>query len=645
MIITLKDGSKKEYAQAMSIIDIARDISEGLARVACVGEVDGQTEDLRTVIDKDCELNILTAKDAEGLAALRHTASHVMAQAIKRLYPSAKLAIGPSIADGFYYDIDFETPITADDLEKIEAEMKKIIKEALPLERFTLPREEALALMKEKEEPYKVELIEDLPEGEEISFYKQGEFTDLCAGPHLMNTKEVGKAYKLTSIAGAYWRGNEHNKMLTRIYATAFAKKEELEAYITMMEEAKKRDHRKLGKELGLFMMHEAGPGFPFFLPKGMVLKNTLLEYWREIHKKAGYVEISTPIILNRSLWETSGHWDHYKDNMYTTVIDDQDYAIKPMNCPGGVLVYASEPRSYRDLPLRMGELGIVHRHEKSGQLHGLMRVRCFTQDDAHIFMTPEQIKDEIKGVAQLIDSVYKLFGFKYHVELSTRPEDSMGSDEDWEMATDGLRSALDEMGLDYVVNEGDGAFYGPKIDFHLVDAIGRTWQCGTIQLDFQLPQRFELEYIGADGEKHRPIMIHRVAFGSIERFIGILIEHFAGAFPTWLAPIQVKVLPISDKYMDYAEKVKAALDAENIRAEVDTRSEKIGYKIREAQKNKIPYMLVVGQKEEEDGVVSVRSRFKGDEGQASLESFIENIKKEIVSREASAVEVKAEQK
>ena len=645
MIITLKDGSKKEYAQAMSIIDIARDISEGLARVACVGEVDGQTEDLRTVIDKDCELNILTAKDAEGLAALRHTASHVMAQAIKRLYPSAKLAIGPSIADGFYYDIDFETPITADDLEKIEAEMKKIIKEALPLERFTLPREEALALMKEKEEPYKVELIEDLPEGEEISFYKQGEFTDLCAGPHLMNTKEVGKAYKLTSIAGAYWRGNEHNKMLTRIYATAFAKKEELEAYITMMEEAKKRDHRKLGKELGLFMMHEAGPGFPFFLPKGMVLKNTLLEYWREIHKKAGYVEISTPIILNRSLWETSGHWDHYKDNMYTTVIDDQDYAIKPMNCPGGVLVYASEPRSYRDLPLRMGELGIVHRHEKSGQLHGLMRVRCFTQDDAHIFMTPEQIKDEIKGVAQLIDSVYKLFGFKYHVELSTRPEDSMGSDEDWEMATDGLRSALDEMGLDYVVNEGDGAFYGPKIDFHLVDAIGRTWQCGTIQLDFQLPQRFELEYIGADGEKHRPIMIHRVAFGSIERFIGILIEHFAGAFPTWLAPIQVKVLPISDKYMDYAEKVKAALDAENIRVEVDTRSEKIGYKIREAQKNKIPYMLVVGQKEEEDGVVSVRSRFKGDEGQASLESFIENIKKEIVSREARAVEVKAEQK
>ena len=645
MIITLKDGSKKEYAKAMSIIDIARDISEGLARVACVGEVDGQVEDLRTVLDKDCELNILTVKDEAGLAALRHTASHVMAQAIKRLYPSAKLAIGPSIADGFYYDIDFETPITADDLEKIEAEMKKIIKEALPLERFTLPREEALALMKEKEEPYKVELIEDLPEGEEISFYKQGEFTDLCAGPHLMNTKEVGKAYKLTSIAGAYWRGNEHNKMLTRIYATAFAKKEELEAYVTMMEEAKKRDHRKLGKELGLFMMHEAGPGFPFFLPKGMVLKNTLLEYWREIHKKAGYVEISTPIILNRSLWETSGHWDHYKDNMYTTVIDDQDYAIKPMNCPGGVLVYASEPRSYRDLPLRMGELGIVHRHEKSGQLHGLMRVRCFTQDDAHIFMTPEQIKDEIKGVAQLIDSVYKLFGFKYHVELSTRPEDSMGSDEDWEMATDGLRSALDEMGLDYVVNEGDGAFYGPKIDFHLVDAIGRTWQCGTIQLDFQLPQRFELEYIGADGEKHRPIMIHRVAFGSIERFIGILIEHFAGAFPTWLSPEQVRVLPISDKYLDYANQVNAKLNEEGIRSSVDSRAEKIGYKIRDARLMKVPYMLIVGAKEEEQGLVSVRSRFAGDEGQTELASFVDSIKEEVRTRTLRETVVVEEEK
>ena len=644
MKITLKDGSVKEYAQPMAVIDIAKDLSEGLARVACAGEVDGEVVDLRTVVDRDAQVNILTAGDEGGLSTLRHTASHVMAQAIKRLYPGTKLAIGPSIADGFYYDVDPETPLTAEDMEKIEAEMKKIVKEALPIERFTLPREEALAFMKEKEEPYKVELIEDLPEGEEISFYRQGEFTDLCAGPHLMNTKDLGKAYKLMNLAGAYWRGSEKNKMLTRVYATAFGKKADLEAYITMMEEAKKRDHRKIGRELGLFMMHEAGPGFPFFLPKGMVLKNTLLDYWREIHRKAGYVEISTPVILNRSLWETSGHWDHYKENMYTTVIDEQDYAIKPMNCPGGVLVYASEPRSYRDLPLRMGELGLVHRHEKSGQLHGLMRVRCFTQDDAHIFMTPEQIKDEIKGVANLIDQVYSLFGFKYHVELSTRPEDSMGSDEDWEMATDGLRDALDELGLPYVVNEGDGAFYGPKIDFHLEDCIGRTWQCGTIQLDFQLPQRFELEYTGADGEKHRPIMIHRVAFGSIERFIGILIEHFAGAFPTWLAPVQVKVLPISDKHMAYAEEVAKKLFDAGIRAEVDTRSEKIGYKIREAQTQKIPYMLVVGQKEEEEGTVSVRSRFAGDEGSSSLDAFLEKIQKEISSRENRKVE-KAEEK
>ena len=644
MKVTLKDGSFKEYAQPMAVIDIAKDISEGLARMACVAEIDGEVKDLRTIVDKDCTLNIFTAKDPEGLAALRHTASHVMAQAIKRIWPETKLAIGPSIADGFYYDIDRDEPVTSDDLAKIEAEMKKIIKEALPLERFELPRAEAIALMKEKNEPYKVELIEDLPEDSIISFYKQGEFTDLCAGPHLMNTKEVGKAFKLMNIAGAYWRGSEQNKMLTRIYATAFAKKEDLDAYVTMMEEAKKRDHRKLGKELGLFMMSDAGPGFPFFLPKGMILKNTLLDYWREIHKKAGYVEISTPIILNRSLWETSGHWDHYKNNMYTTVIDGEDYAIKPMNCPGGVLVYASEPRSYRDLPLRMGELGIVHRHEKSGQLHGLMRVRCFTQDDAHIFMTPEQIRDEIKNVAGLINQVYSLFGFKYHVELSTRPEDSMGSDEDWELATNSLQGALDDLGLDYVINEGDGAFYGPKIDFHLVDAIGRTWQCGTIQLDFQLPQRFELEYIGADGEKHRPIMIHRVCFGSIERFIGILIEHFAGAFPTWLAPVQVKVLPISEKYEEYAKSVKAALDAADIRAEIDLRSEKIGYKIREAQGQKIPYMLVVGQKEQADGTVSVRSRFKGDEGAEDLNVFIANIKAEIAGRVNRPVEVKKEE-
>ena len=637
MKITLKDGSSKEYAQSMSVIDIAKDISEGLARVATAGEVDGEVVDLRTVIDKDCELNILTFNDEKGKGAFRHTTSHIMAQAIKRLYPDTKLAIGPSIEDGFYYDIDRETPLVAEDLEKIEAEMKKIVKEDLPIKQYTMPRAEAIAYFKEKDEPYKVELIEDLPEDSVISFYSQGEFTDLCAGPHLMSTKPV-KAFKLTSLAGAYWRGSEKNKMLQRVYGTSYPKKAELEEYLHMMEEAKKRDHRKLGKELGLFMMREEGPGFPFFLPKGMELKNQLLDYWREIHKKAGYVEISTPIMLSRHLWETSGHWDHYKDNMYTTVIDDEDFAIKPMNCPGGILVYESEPRSYRDLPLRMGELGLVHRHEKSGQLHGLMRVRCFTQDDAHIFMTPEQVRDEIKGVVKLINEVYSLFGFKYHVELSTRPEDSMGSDEDWDMATEALRGALDDLGLPYVVNEGDGAFYGPKIDFHLEDSIGRTWQCGTIQLDFQLPLRFNLEYTGADGEKHRPIMIHRVIFGSIERFIGILTEHFAGAFPTWLAPVQVKVLPISDKYMDYAQKVLDELNNSGVRAEIDTRAEKIGYKIREAQMKKIPYMLVVGAKEEEDGLVSVRSRFEGDEGQKSLPDFLAAIKMEIQAKTAREV-------
>ena len=637
MKITLKDGSSKEYAQSMSVIDIAKDISEGLARVATAGEVDGEVVDLRTVIDKDCELNILTFNDEKGKGAFRHTTSHIMAQAIKRLYPDTKLAIGPSIEDGFYYDIDRETPLVAEDLEKIEAEMKKIVKEDLPIKQYTMPRAEAIAYFKEKDEPYKVELIEDLPEDSVISFYSQGEFTDLCAGPHLMSTKPV-KAFKLTSLAGAYWRGSEKNKMLQRVYGTSYPKKAELEEYLHMMEEAKKRDHRKLGKELGLFMMREEGPGFPFFLPKGMELKNQLLDYWREIHKKAVYVEISTPIMLSRHLWETSGHWDHYKDNMYTTVIDDEDFAIKPMNCPGGILVYESEPRSYRDLPLRMGELGLVHRHEKSGQLHGLMRVRCFTQDDAHIFMTPEQVRDEIKGVVKLINEVYSLFGFKYHVELSTRPEDSMGSDEDWDMATEALRGALDDLGLPYVVNEGDGAFYGPKIDFHLEDSIGRTWQCGTIQLDFQLPLRFNLEYTGADGEKHRPIMIHRVIFGSIERFIGILIEHFAGAFPTWLAPVQVKVLPISDKYMDYAQKVLDELNNSGVRAEIDTRAEKIGYKIREAQMKKIPYMLVVGAKEEEDGLVSVRSRFEGDEGQKSLTDFLAAIKMEIQAKTAREV-------
>ena len=640
MKITLKDGSVREYDKSMSVYEIASDISEGLARVAMAGEVNGEVVDLRTVVSEDCELNILTFQDEGGKDTFRHTSSHILAQAVKRLYPETKLAIGPAIADGFYYDVDRDIPFTTEDLEKIEKEMKKIMKEALPVESFTLPREEAIALMKEKEEPYKVELIEDLPEDAIISFYKQGEFTDLCAGPHLMNTKTV-KAFKLTSLAGAYWRGNEKNKMLTRIYGTSFTKKADLDEYLERLEEAKKRDHRKLGKELGLFMLREEGPGFPFFLPKGMALKNALLEYWREIHTKNGYVEISTPIMLSRHLWETSGHWDHYKENMYTTVIDEQDFAVKPMNCPGGILVYESEPRSYRDLPIRMGELGIVHRHEKSGQMHGLMRVRCFTQDDAHIFMTPEQVKDEIKGVATLIDEVYKMFGFKYHVELSTRPEDSMGSDEDWELATDALRDALDSLGMDYVVNEGDGAFYGPKIAFQLEDSIGRTWQCGTIQLDFQLPLRFNLEYTGADGEKHRPIMIHRVAFGSIERFIGILIEHFAGAFPTWLAPVQVKVLPISDKHLEYGEKVYAALKDAGIRVEIDTRAEKIGYKIREAQMQKIPYMLVVGAKEEEEGKVSVRSRFAGDEGQKCLKDFLCDLKKEISGKIRRSMESK----
>ena len=644
MIITLKDGSIKEYAQPMSVYEIAKDISEGLARVATAGELDGEVVDLRTVVDKDSQLNILTFDDEKGAGAFRHTTSHIMAQAIKRLYPNIKLAIGPSIADGFYYDVDSETPLTADDLEKIEKEMKKIVKEDLPITRYTKSRADAIAYFKEKDEPYKVELIEDLPEDAEISFYQQGEFIDLCAGPHLMSTKPV-KAFKLTSLAGAYWRGSEKNKMLTRIYGTSFTKKADLEAYITRMEEAKKRDHRKLGKQLGLFMLRDEGPGFPFFLPNGMILKNTLLDYWREIHRKAGYVEISTPIMLSRHLWETSGHWDHYKENMYTTVIDDTDFAIKPMNCPGGILVYQSEPRSYRDLPLRMGELGLVHRHEKSGQLHGLMRVRCFTQDDAHIFMMPEQIREEIKGVAKLIDEVYQLFGFKYHVELSTRPENSMGSDEDWEMATDALRGALDDLGREYVVNEGDGAFYGPKIDFHLEDSIGRTWQCGTIQLDFQLPQRFECEYIGTDGEKHRPIMIHRVAFGSIERFIGILIEHFAGAFPTWLSPEQVRVLPISDKYLDYAQQVNAKLNDEGIRSSVDSRAEKIGYKIRDARLQKVPYMLIVGAKEEEEKLVSVRSRFAGDEGQTTLDAFLDSIKEEIRTRVLRETVVKEDEK
>lgn len=575
-----------------------------------------------------------SVQEAEDeLRAIRHTASHVLAQAVKRLYPDTKLAIGPAIDDGFYYDFDREGGFTPEDLEKLEAEMTRIVKENLPVKPFVLPRAEAIKFMEEKGEPYKVELIEDLPEEETISFYQQGEFVDLCAGPHIMYTKGV-KAFKLTSIAGAYWRGSEKNKMLTRIYGTAFANKTDLESYLTMMEEAKKRDHRKLGKELGLFMFAEEGPGFPFFLPKGMTLKNTLIDYWREIHYRDGYQEVSTPIILSRKLWENSGHWDHYKDNMYTTVIDEEDYAVKPMNCPGGMLVYKNQPHSYRDLPLKVGELGLVHRHEKSGQLHGLMRVRCFTQDDAHIFMRDDQIEEQIKGVTKLINEVYTQFGFEYFVELSTRPEDSMGSDEDWEMATNGLKKALEDMGLDYIVNEGDGAFYGPKIDFHLRDSLGRTWQCGTIQLDFQMPQRFDLEYTAEDGSKKRPIMIHRVCFGSIERFIGILIEHFAGKFPVWLAPVQVKVIPVSEKSMDYATGVYERLKAAGIRTELDHKDEKVGYKIRQAQLEKVPYMLVLGEKEAAEGAITVRSRDKGDLGAAGLDDFIGDIKKMIETKE-----------
>lgn len=584
------------------------------------------------VIFKDGRVEEHSFEEEIGAHALRHTASHILAQAVKRLYPETKLAIGPAIKDGFYYDFDREQPFTDDELAHLEAEMKKIVKENLRMERFTLPRAAAIALMQEKEESYKVELIRDLPEDEELSFFRQGDFVDLCAGPHVCYTSAV-KAFKLTSVAGAYWRGSEKNKMLTRIYGTAFPNKTELEEYLTRMEEAKKRDHRKIGREMGLFMMSEEGPGFPFFLPNGMILKNTLIDYWRELHQKAGYVEISTPMLLNRHLWETSGHWDHYKENMYTTVIDDTDFAIKPMNCPGGMLVYKSEPRSYRDLPLRIGELGLVHRHEKSGELHGLMRVRCFTQDDAHIFMTPEQITSEIKGVVRLIDTVYSLFGFKYHVELSTKPENSIGSDEDWELATNGLREALEEMQLPYVVNEGDGAFYGPKIDFHLEDSIGRTWQCGTIQLDFQLPQRFEAEYTGADGQKHRPIMIHRVVFGSIERFIGILIEHYAGKFPTWLAPQQVRLLPITDRNNDYCDALCEKLRAAGVRCAVDKRQEKTGFKVRAAQLEKVPYMLIIGDNEQAEGTVSVRRRDSQQNDVMDANDFVAALAKEIAER------------
>lgn len=634
MNVILKNGDAMQVAENATCLQAASAISEGLARNAVCAKVNGEEVDLSHVLKEGDALEIVTLKDKEGLHVYRHTCAHVLAQALKTIYPTCKLSIGPVIENGFYYDVDFVTPINKDDLAKIEAEMQKIIKSNLPIERFTLPREEAIKLMDGYDEKYKVELIEDLPEGETISFYKQGNFTDLCRGPHLPSTGKI-KAFKLTGIAGAYWRGDEHNKMLTRIYGTAFAKKDEMEAYFHMLEEAKKRDHTKLGKELKLFTILNEGKGFPFFLPHGMVLKNALVDYWRQLHDREGYVEVATPVMLSRSLWETSGHWDHYKDNMYTTKIDGEDYAVKPMNCPGGILVYKTEPHSYKDLPIRMGELGLVHRHEKSGQLHGLFRVRCFTQDDAHIFMTPAQITDEIKGVVRMINEVYTLFGFKYYVELSTRPANSMGSDEDWTLATDALRLALEELRLDYTVNEGDGAFYGPKIDFHLEDSIGRTWQCGTIQLDFQLPQRFEMEYVGEDGQKHRPIMVHRVIFGSIERFIGILIEHYAGKFPVWLSPVQVKILPITERQEAYARKLYAEMKTQGIRAELDLRNEKIGYKIREAQMEKVPYMLVLGEKEAQDGLAAVRRRDKGDMGAMPADEFISLIKKEIAEKTA----------
>lgn len=629
--ITLKGDVVKQFESGVTPGAVAASLGAGLAKAACAARVDGVVCDLRTPLTADCKLEILTFDDQDGRKAFWHTASHMLALAVKRLYPQAKFAIGPAIDNGFYYDFDIETPFGPEDLTRLEAEMANITKQALPLERFEKTPGEALALM--ADEPYKRELIEEhAGKGEPISFYQVGEFVDLCAGPHLADTAPV-KAVKLTSSTGAYWRGSEKNKMLCRIYGTAYPKKSELEAYLAAIEEAKKRDHRKLGRELGLFTMLDEGPGFPFFLPNGMVLKNTLLEYWREIHKKHGYVEISTPIMLNRALWERSGHWDHYKDNMYTTVIDETDFAVKPMNCPGGMLVYKTEPHSYRDLPLRVAELGLVHRHELSGALHGLFRVRCFTQDDAHIFMTFEQIKDEIKGVMDLIDEVYSLFGFQYNIELSTMPEDHMGDEKVWQAATDTLRAAMEEKGRTYQINEGDGAFYGPKLDFHLQDSLGRTWQCGTIQLDFQMPERFELEYTGADGEKHRPIMIHRVAFGSIERFIGILIEHFAGAFPLWLAPVQVAVMPVSEKYADYATRVAQQLDEAGLRVKNDLRPEKIGYKIREAQMQRIPYMLVVGEKEVEANTVAVRSRSEGDLGAQTIEAFIADAKKTIKAR------------
>lgn len=630
--VKLLDGSVKEVEAGSSLLSIAKSLSQKLGKQALLAKVDGVNKDLSDTLDHDAQVEFVTPDSEEGLHAIRHTASHVMAQAIQHLFPGTKFAIGPAIDKGFYYDLDSEHVFTPEDLAAIEKEMGKIIKANYPLVRNELPREEALAKFKAEDEPYKVELIEDLPKDAVISTYTQGDFTDLCAGPHCPSTGRV-KAFKLMSIAGAYWRGDEHNKMLQRIYGTAFATKEELEEYLHMMEEAAKRDHRKLGKELGIFMLSDYGPGFPFFLPNGMIIRNTLIDYWREVHRKYGYQEVMTPMIMNRQLWETSGHWDHYKENMYFTKIDDQDYAIKPMNCPGGMLVYANTPHSYKELPLRVGELGLVHRHELSGALHGLFRVRCFTQDDAHIFMMPSQIESVIQETIRLFDEVYATFGLTYHAELSTRPDNSMGDDATWEMTTGALKKAMDDFDLKYTINEGDGAFYGPKIDFHLKDSIGRTWQCGTIQLDMLLPEKFDLTYTGEDGQKHRPVMIHRVVYGSIERFIGILIENYAGAFPAWLAPEQVRVMPITDKYNDYAKKVTDKLLALNVRVHLDDRNEKIGYKIREAQVKKVPYMLVIGEKEVESNTVSVRSRSEGDQGAMDVDAFTAKLLDEIKNK------------
>lgn len=626
--VKLLDGSIKELEEGSDSYSLAALISKKLAKEAVAAKVNGKLVDLSQKLKDNDQVEIVIADSEEGIEIIRHSTAHVLAQAVKRLYKNVQLAIGPTIKNGFYYDFDLDVSLTHDDLKKIEDEMNKIISKDLKFTRQEVSRKEALKLMSEKNEYYKIELINDLDENEQISLYTQGDFTDLCRGPHIPSTRFI-KAFKLTSVAGAYWRGSEKNEMLQRIYGVAFATKKDLEKYEKLIEEAKRRDHRKLGRELKLFDIMDEGPGFPFFLPKGVVLKNILIDYWRKLHNEAGYVEIETPIMLNKDLWIRSGHWEHYKENMYTSMIDNKEFALKPMNCPGVMLVYKSETHSYRDLPLRVGELGRVHRHELSGALHGLMRVRAFTQDDAHIFMLPEQIKSEILGVVKLIDEVYGTLGFKYNVELSTRPEDSMGTDEEWNMAENSLKEALNEGGLDYKINEGDGAFYGPKIDFHIEDSLGRSWQCGTIQLDFQLPQRFELEYIGRDGEKHRPIVIHRVIFGSIERFIGILIEHFAGKFPVWLAPVQVKVLPISDKFMDYSNEVLDKLRKAGIRCEIDARNEKTNYKIREARNERVPYMIIIGEKEQTCGDISVRSRKNGDEGSTSLKEFIAKVQRE----------------